>query len=198
MVRKASGHLPVMRPAPERYRTWEGDRTEMADTRVSTDNPGDLSAAGLAQQWREVRTAAIEVASTLPETRAYRNMERAGWTFKHELSHFAALDAEVTHLLDATRRGLTEGLDATSLRRRRGEAMHAALSMRLLPLREHLAEAGEETARAIEEAGDALSAALTGALADAGGEARDVAGHIRSRLAQAEAGVQALRSALGA
>ena len=49
----------------------------------------------LAQEWREAREALLELAAKLPETRAYRNTDRAGWTLKHELSHVAGLDEEL-------------------------------------------------------------------------------------------------------
>lgn len=142
-------------------------------------------APGLAREWRQVRSFALEIAATIPETRVYRNTERSGWTLKHELSHLAALDAEVLHMLRAAHNsppGRDEHVDAIAVRRRRGEAMHRAQDMRLLPLREHLAEQGEEAARAIEGAGDALSSAL--------------AAHLRASLASAREGLEAVRGIL--
>ena len=147
---------------------------------------GTDAAAILAREWREARAAVLELAATIPETRVYRGMERAGWTLKHELAHLAALDAEVRHLLAASSDDLQGALDPVRLRRLRGEAMHHAQGLRLAPLREHLAGAGEETARAIEALGDAAEAAQEAAL--------DL---VRARLGRAREGVQALRSALG-
>lgn len=145
--------------------------------------------ASLARQWREARTALLELVERIPESREHSKMERAGWTLKHELAHLASLDDEVTHLLRAAREDVTEHLSPALLRRWRGEAMHRAKEMRLPALREHLAGAGETTAHAIEEAAEALGAGARLAEADV----RTVAALVRERLERAHEGVEMLR-----
>ncbi|MCK9486125.1 MAG: hypothetical protein M0R73_05395 [Dehalococcoidia bacterium] len=164
----------------------------MSDHHDSHDGgPADGDASSLAREWREVRVFALEVAATIPETRIYRGTERAGWTLKHELSHLAALDAEVLHLLRLPTPGAGRP-DAVAVRRLRGQAMHRAQDMRLAALRAHLGEMGEETACAIEAAGDVLSQAL-GATGDAG----TLGEHVRQRLAAARAGLEGVREVIG-
>lgn len=152
-----------------------------------------VDASALAEEWRETRRTLLEFVEQLPETRAYRATDRAGWTLKHELSHLISMDAEVVHLLGAAKQGIVDHVDAAALRRRRGEAMHAAQALRLTPLRERLSLAGEEAARAIEDATDALSTPLT----IAGHEARTASDYVQAQIARARQGVQALQQALG-
>jgi hypothetical protein len=152
-----------------------------------------VDAAALAEEWRDARRTLIEFVERLPETRAYRATDRAGWTLKHELSHLISLDAEVVHLLTAARQGVVDHLDPAALRRRRGQAMHAAQELRLTPLRERLALAGEEAARAIEGAAGTLDTPL----AVAGHEARTASGYVLAQIARAREGVQVLQRALG-
>jgi uncharacterized damage-inducible protein DinB len=146
----------------------------------------------LAREWREAREALLELAAKLPETRAYRNTDRAGWTLKHELAHLASLDDELRHFLDSARAGLGEH-HHDGLRRVRGRAMHAAQEMRLARLREHLAVAGEATAHAIEEAGDVLGQSVR--IAEA--EGASVADLVRLRIARARESVTLFREHLG-
>ena len=146
----------------------------------------------LAQEWREARQALLELAAKLPETRAYRNTDRAGWTLKHELSHVAGLDEELRHLLESARAGLGDH-QLTGLRRRRGQAMHTAQEMRLARLREHLAAAGEATASALEDAGDALGASVR--IAEA--ETASVAQLVRERLERAKQSITLFQQHLG-
>ena len=146
----------------------------------------------LAQEWREAREALLELAAKLPETRAYRSTDRAGWTLKHELSHVAGLDEELRHLLESARAGLGDH-HLPGLRRRRGQAMHTAQEMRLARLREHLAAAGEATAVALEEAGDALGSSVR--IAEA--ETASVAELVRQRLDRAKESVTLFQKHLG-
>ncbi|MGE3961070.1 MAG: maleylpyruvate isomerase N-terminal domain-containing protein [Dehalococcoidia bacterium] len=146
----------------------------------------------LAREWREAREALLELAAKLPETRAYRNTDRAGWTLKHELSHIAGLDDELRHLVQSARAGWSDH-QLAGLRRRRGQAMHAAQEMRLGRLREHLAAAGEATAQALEEAGDALGASVR--IAES--EAASVAQLARERLERARQSVALFQHHLG-
>ncbi len=146
----------------------------------------------LAREWREAREALLELAAKLPETRAYRNTDRAGWTLKHELSHVAGLDEELRHLVESARAGLSDH-QLPGLRRRRGQAMHAAQEMRLARLREHLAVAGEATAAALEEAGDALASSVR--IAEA--EGASVAQLVRLRLERARESIALFQRHLG-
>ncbi len=146
----------------------------------------------LAREWREARETLLELAAKLPETRANRNTDRAGWTLKHELAHLASLDDELRHFLESARSGLgTHHHDG--LRRVRGRAMHAAQEMRLARLREHLAVVGEATAHAIEEAGDALGQTVQ--IAEA--EGASVAEVVRQRIARARESLTLFREHLG-
>jgi len=141
----------------------------------------------LADQWRATRQRLLDVTEQLPESRISRVTERVGWTLRHELASLASVDHEVTHLLAAARDGAVR-IDAVALRRLRGEAMHAAQELRLAPLRAHLAEAGERTARIIEDAGDHLPTALT--LAEQ--EATTVVAHLRTQLERMHASVETI------
>jgi uncharacterized damage-inducible protein DinB len=152
-----------------------------------------VDASALAEEWRETRRALLEFIEQIPETRAYRATDRAGWTLKHELSHLISLDAELVQLLGAAQQGMVEHIDAVALRRRRGQVMHAAQELRLTPLRERLTNAGEEAARAIEGATDALNAPLT----VAGHEARTASDYIQAQIARARQGAEMLHRALG-
>ena len=71
--------------------------------------------------------------------------------------------------------------------------MHAAQEMRLARLREHLAAAGEATASALEEAGEALGASVKVAEA----EGASVAAIVRQRLERARESVTLFREHLG-
>jgi uncharacterized damage-inducible protein DinB len=145
----------------------------------------------LAREWREARQAALELVAKLPETRAYRATDRAGWTLKHELSHLASLDAEIAHILASARQGVAQHL-GPAVRRQRGEAMHRAQEMRLGALKEHLESAGEATADAIEDAAEALGHSLHVAEA----EVRSVAELIRERVERAKESVGLFRQHL--
>lgn len=157
---------------------------------MSDDHPSE--GARLAHEWRETRAALLALASKLPETRAYRNTDRPGWTLKHELSHLVSVDEELRHLLDAARAGWADHHE-TGLRRIRGQAMHAAQEMRLARLREHLEAAGNATAQAIEEAADALG----GTVRLAESEGASVAQIIRARLDRAKESVALFQQHLG-
>jgi len=158
-----------------------------------TDEHADQQGGGqLAQQWREARTAVLELVAKLPETRAYRPTDRPGWTLKHELSHLLSLDEELRHFVESARAGLPDH-NVVGLRRVRGQAMHAAQEMRLGRLREHLAVAGEATAAAIEEAGEALGASVR--IAEA--ESASVADIVRGRLERARESLEMLQKHLG-
>jgi len=174
-------------------------------------SPQQLSAE-LAREWREARTALLELAERIPETRAYKATDRAGWTIKHELAHLLSLDAEVTHLLAVARHNVADAapaaveaikqhLEPAALRRRRGQAMHAAQELRLAPLRQQLASAGEHTAASIEAAAEALSAPV-GNLATTIGhtiehEAGTAADYVRARLKRSREALQTVTDALG-
>ena len=155
-------------------------------------NDDSTAGSALAREWREAREALLELAAKLPETRAYRNTDRPGWTLKHELAHLASLDEELRHFLDSARSGFADH-NGPGLRRVRGRAMHVAQEMRLGRLREHLAAAGEATASALEEAGDALDASVR--LAEA--EGASVAAIVRQRLERARESVTLFREHLG-
>lgn len=157
---------------------------------------GQTRAAALAREWREVRGVLLGLAEQLPETRLGRATERAGWTVRHELAHFAVLDRDIAHVFERAASGATEALDeareAIDLRRMRGQAMLAAQELRLTPLRQYLADAGERAAAAIE----AQAALLGHPVRLAGREATTVAGHLDHALARAREGVAVLREAL--
>ncbi len=161
-------------------------------------------AAALAREWREVRSTLLGLAEQLPETRLGKATERAGWTVRHELAHFAVLDRDIAHVFeraaaearsaaqDAAGHVVDEAREAVTLRRMRGQAMFAAQELRLTPLRAYLAEAGERAAAAIEAHGAFLShpVKLTGR------EAATVAEHLDHALARAREGVAVLREAI--
>lgn len=159
-----------------------------------TDAPSPSSTSrALADAWREIHVAFLEIAERIPETRAYRTTSRSGWTLKHELSHLAALNAEVLQALARPLPGIEDGteggpehLDTSATRRHRGQAMHLAQEMRLGPLREHLHALGEQTAQLLEGAGDALE----------DGE-QAAARFVRARLERAREGLELLRITLG-
>lgn len=143
----------------------------------------------LAAQWRDARRTVLALVQEVPESREHTRTERPGWTLKHELAHLAGLDEEVAHLLQAARDGLTEQLSPVVLRRWRGEAMHRAKELRLPALRAHLADTGEATARALEQAAGTLDAAAQLAETDV----QTVAALVRERLERARQGAEALR-----
>lgn len=153
-------------------------------------------AAALAREWREVRGVLLGLAEQLPETRLGRATERAGWTVRHELAHFAVLDHDITHVFERAASGAAEAFDEAreviTMRRMRGQAMFAAQELRLTPLRQHLADAGERAAVAIE----AQAALLGHPVRLAGREATTVAGHLDHALARAREGVAVLREAI--
>ena len=153
-------------------------------------------AAALAREWREVRGVLLGLAEQLPETRLGRATERAGWTIRHELAHFAVLDHDITHVFERAAGAATEAFDEArdtiTLRRLRGQVMLAAQELRLTPLRQHLADAGERAATAIE----AQPALLGHPVRLAGREATTVAAHLEHALARAREGVTVLRDAL--
>ncbi len=157
-------------------------------------------AAALAREWREVRGLVLGLAEQLPETRLGRATERAGWTIRHELAHLAALDRDITHIFEraAASAGETaseaveEAREAIALRRMRGQAMFAAQELRLTPLRQYLAEAGERAASTIE----ARAALLERPVRIAGREASTVSEHLDHALARAREGVAILREAI--
>ena len=153
-------------------------------------------AAAIAREWREVRGMLLEFAEQLPETRLGQATERAGWTIRHELAHFALLDRDVIHLFERAAAGASEVIDeareSIDLRRMRGQAMHAAQDLRLSALREHLAAAGERAAATIE----AQAAFLGHPVRLVGREATTVAGHLEQALARAREGVGIVRDAL--
>lgn len=142
----------------------------------------------LADQWREARRALLDIADRLPESRISRLTERAGWTLKHELAGLASLDHELGHLLRAARQHSAVTIEASALRRLRGEAMHAAQELRLSSLRDQLADVGEHTARLIEEAGDALAASVT----LAGQEATPLRNHLHAGIERVRTSVQVI------
>jgi hypothetical protein len=123
-----------------------------------TDRAGDVDHRSLARELTEARAALIEALRTLPESRAYRASERAGWTLKHELSALGAADSELLHVLDELRR--RSGTVTLELRRRRAESMHALQSMRLTPLTERLEQDGARALEALAEHGHHLARAV--------------------------------------
>lgn len=153
-------------------------------------------AAALAREWREVRATLVSLAEQLPETRLGRATERAGWTVRHELAHFAVLDRDITHVFEraasAAGDAVDDGREAVALRRMRGQVMHAAQELRLTPLRRHLLEAGEHAAATIE----AQAGLLGQPVRLAGREAGTVAGHLEHAIARARQGVEILREAI--
>lgn len=159
---------------------------------MSDEHADEQGGSQLAQQWREARTAVLELVEKLPETRAYRPTDRPGWTLKHELAHLLSLDEELRHFVESARAGLPDH-HAVGLRRVRGQAMHAAQEMRLGRLREQLAIAGEATAAAIEDAGDALAESVR--IAEA--ESASVADLVRTRLERARESLEMFQKHLG-
>lgn len=119
------------------------------------EQPSDLDHVSLAQELREARDALLELLRTLPESRAYRATERAGWTLKHELAALGAADAELVHVLDELKR--RSGTVTLELRRRRAESMHALQSLRLTPLIERLEHDGGRAIEALAEHGHHLA-----------------------------------------
>jgi uncharacterized damage-inducible protein DinB len=159
----------------------------------------ETRAAALAREWREVRGLVLGLAEQLPETRLGRATERAGWTIRHELAHLAVLDRDITHVFDRAAaagesavEAIEDAREAIALRRMRGQAMFAAQELRLTPLRQYLAEAGERAASTIES-----QAALLGQpVRIAGREAATVSEHLDHALARAREGVAILRDAI--
>lgn len=153
-------------------------------------------AAALAREWREVRGVLLGLAEQLPETRLGRATERAGWTIRHELAHLAVLDHDITHVFERAGsevgEAFDEARDAIVQRRRRGQAMFAAQELRLTPLRQYLADAGERAAAAIE----AQAGLLGRPVRLAGRETTTVAGHLDHALARARQSLDALREAI--
>jgi hypothetical protein len=127
-------------------------------TQPPPDSPPDLDHRSLAEELAELRAAFIEALRTLPESRAYRATERAGWTLKHELSALGAADVELLHVLDELRR--RSGTLTLELRRRRAETMHSLQPMRLTPLIERLEHDGQRVIEALTEHGHELARAV--------------------------------------
>ena len=156
----------------------------------------ETQAAALAREWREIRGVILGLAEQMPETRLGRATERVGWTVRHELAHLAVLDRDIAHVLERAAAGAADAVDdareAVALRRMRGQAMFAAQELRLSALRQHLADAGERAAAAIE----AQATLLGRPVRVAGQEATTVAGHLDHALARAREGVAVLREAL--
>lgn len=117
-----------------------------------------LDHASLATELREARAALLELLRTLPESRAYRATERAGWTLKHELAALGAADAELVHVLEELRR--RSGTLTLELRRRRAESMHSLQNLRLTPLIERLEAGGAAAAEAVAAQGHHLARAV--------------------------------------
>ena len=169
-----------------------GDACGRADRQRQGMMSDEHEGTRLAREWREAHEALLELAAKLPETRAYRNTERVGWTLKHELAHVASLDEELRHFVESARTGWMDH-HTPGLRRIRGEAMHAAQEMRLARLRDHLAAAGEATAAAIEDAGEALGGSVR--LAESEGES--IAELVRGHLERARESVALFQKHLG-
>ncbi len=124
-----------------------------------SDEPRErLDHASLAAELREARDALLELLRTLPESRAYRATERAGWTLKHELAALGAADAELVHILEELRR--RSGTLTLELRRRRAETMHGLQSLRLTPLIERLEHGGAAAVESLAEHGHHLARAV--------------------------------------
>ena len=103
----------------------------------------DLNAEQLIEQASAARTALLEQAGSISESRIYRNTDRAGWTLKHELSSVTAADAQLIHVARELTRGRSWPSDGLDVRRLFAEAMHSVQNVRLKVLRERLAADGE-------------------------------------------------------
>ncbi|HJM89279.1 MAG TPA: hypothetical protein QF624_06590 [Dehalococcoidia bacterium] len=121
----------------------------------------DLNAEQLIEQASAARTALLEQAGSISESRIYRNTDRAGWTLKHELSSVTAADAQLIHVARELTRGRSWPSDGLDVRRLFAEAMHSVQNVRLKVLRERLAADGERVTLALTEHRDALERPLT-------------------------------------
>ncbi len=86
------------------------------------------------------RSALLEQARSVSESRVLGRTDRPGWTLKHELASIVAADGELAHVFGELARGraLHDGLD---LRRRFAQAMHTVQELRLSGIVERLEEA---------------------------------------------------------
>lgn len=105
------------------------------------------------------RSALLEHARSVSESRVFGRTDRPGWTLKHELASVAAADGELLHVFGELMRGraLDQGLD---LRRRFAQAMHTMQELRLSRIVERLEESGATLARQIDEHAELLERPL--------------------------------------
>ncbi len=115
------------------------------------------------------RSALLQHARAVSESRVFGRTDRPGWTLKHELASVAAADHELLHVFAELARGraLPEGFD---LRRRFAEAMHVVQELRLSRIVERLEDGGTALAGQL----DGHSELLERPLKLAGREARSL------------------------
>lgn len=155
---------------------------------------GPIDSAALVRELREARETLLALARELPESRAYRATERAGWTLKHELSALAAADLELVHVLEELRR--RSGTVTLELRRRRAEAMHAVQNIRLTPLIERLEQGGAAVTEALAEHGHHLARAVHIEHAAEGAEPSEATKLAHAYRERVQAAIAALKAAL--
>ena len=155
----------------------------------------DFDPAALAKELREARDSLIELLRTLPESRAYRATERAGWTIKHEMAALGAADAELVHILDELKR--RSGTLTFELRRRRAESMHGLQNLRLSPLIEALERGGARAVDAITEHGHHFTRSVHVGRPNEGSEPTPAAQLAHAYRERVHGAIEALRKALG-
>ncbi|MCC6238668.1 MAG: hypothetical protein IT299_13995 [Dehalococcoidia bacterium] len=159
-----------------------------------SEDPEPLDHASLASELRDARAALLELLRTLPESRAYRATERAGWTLKHELAALGAADAELVHVLEELRR--RSGTLTLELRRRRAESMHSLQNLRLTPLIERLEAGGAAAAESVAAYGHHLARAVHVEQAAEGATPASASALAHAYRARVTAAIETLRGAL--
>lgn len=157
-------------------------------------DPPHLESDRLHAEVRAAREALVELARSLPESRAYRATPRPGWTLKHELAALGAADRELTHVLDEVRR--RSGPVVIELRRRRAQAMHELQQLRLRPLLEHLEVSGAALADTLAAHQHELARAVHIERPTEGSQPTSVAELARAYQARAQRALETLRHAI--
>lgn len=119
----------------------------------------NFDARMLLDQADAARSALLDHARSVSESRVFGRTGRPGWTLKHELASVAAADGELLHVFGELRRGraLDGGLD---LRRRFAEAMLVVQHLRLSRIVERLEGDGATLARQIGDHAELLERPL--------------------------------------
>ncbi|HJM74736.1 MAG TPA: hypothetical protein QGI71_02570 [Dehalococcoidia bacterium] len=119
-----------------------------------------FDARKLLDEAEAARSALLDHARSVSESRVFGRTDRPGWTLKHELSSVAAADGELLHVFGELRRGRSLDGGGLDLRRRFAEAMLAVQHQRLSSIVERLEQDGAAFASYIDDHSDLLERPL--------------------------------------